>query len=161
MNKLEEQRRALLKSFLYAFRGIRYCIKNERNMRIHISAAVCIAAFSFVYGLSPLEYGLLFLTIGFVIVSEMFNTGIEVVINLEMPSYHNLAKIGKDVAAGTVLVAAFVAILIGLSLFLHFPKLPDTLWAIITTPHLLIAFLLLIGAGILFAFWGNLLFRQK
>lgn len=161
MNKLEEQRRALLKSFLYALRGIRFCVKNERNMRIHISAAVCIAAFSFVYGLSTVEYGMLFFAIGFVIVAEMFNTGIEVVINLEMPSYHNLAKIGKDVAAGAVLVAAVTAILIGLSLFLRFPKLPDTLWAILTTPHLLIAFILLAGAGVLFAFWGNHLFRQK
>jgi len=58
-------------------------------------------------------------------------------------------------------VAAITAVLIGLSLFLHFPKLSDTLWAIVTTPHLLIAFILLIGTGILFAFWGNLLFRQK
>lgn len=104
---------------------------------------------------------MLFFAIGFVIVAEMFNTGIEVVINLEMPSYHNLAKIGKDVAAGAVLVAAFTAILIGLSLFLHFPKLWDTLLCIATTPHLLVAFILLVGAGILFAFWGNLLFRNK
>lgn len=161
MNKLEQQRRALLKSFFYAFRGIGYCVKNERNMRIHISVAVCIAAFSFVYGLSPIEYGMLFLAIGFVIVAEMFNTGIEVVINLEMPSYHNLAKIGKDVAAGAVFVAAVTSVLVGLSLFLRFPKLPNTLWAIVTTPLLLTAFILLIGAGVLFAFWGNLLFRQK
>ena len=161
MNKLEQQRRALLKSFLYAFRGIGYCVKNERNMRIHISAAVCVAAFSFVYGLSPIEYGMLFFVMGFVIVAEMFNTGIEVVINLEMPSYHNLAKIGKDVAAGAVFVAAVTAVFVGLSLFLRFPKLLDTLWAIVTTPLLLAAFALLIGAGVLFSFWGNLLFRQK
>ncbi|MEG2597760.1 MAG: diacylglycerol kinase family protein, partial [Oscillospiraceae bacterium] len=85
MNKLKEQRRALQKSFLYAFRGIAYCIKNERNMRLHISAAVIVAAFSFVYHLSSVEYGMLLFAIGFVIVAEMFNTGIEVVINLEMP----------------------------------------------------------------------------
>ncbi len=104
---------------------------------------------------------MLFFVMGFVIVAEMFNTGIEVVINLEMPSYHNLAKIGKDVAAGAVFVAAVTAVFVGLSLFLRFPKLLDTLWAIVTTPLLLAAFALLIGAGVLFSFWGNLLFRQK
>ncbi len=144
--------KSFTKSFVYAFRGILYCIRNERNMRIHISAAVFIAAFSFVYGLTSAEYAILFLTTGFVIVAEMFNTATEVAINLEMPSYHNLAKIGKDVAAGAVFVSAITSVTVGLFLFLHFPKLTDTLLKIVTDKTLAVIFGLLTILGLLFSF---------
>ena len=101
MNKIGQERRALLKSFLYAFRGVRFCVKSERNMRIHLAAAVIVTAFSLVYGLNTAEYAVLFLTIGFVIVCEAVNTSIEAMVNLESPAYHDLARIAKDVAAPT------------------------------------------------------------
>ena len=50
-NDFEKQTRALVKSFTFAFRGVRFCIKNERNMRIHLAAAVIVTAFSHVYQL--------------------------------------------------------------------------------------------------------------
>lgn len=159
-DRLAQERRALLKSFLYAFRGILFCIKSERNMRIHISVAVNIIAFSFVYKLTALEYGLLFFAIGFVLVCEMLNTSIEVVINMEMPAYHNLARIGKDVAAGAVFVAALSAVGVGLALFLHFPKLYEVLCLIVSTPQLLIGFGFLLIAGIFFSFFGYRLFQK-
>lgn len=144
--------KSFIKSFGYAAKGIIYCIKSERNMRIHMSAAVLIAAFSFVYGLTSAEYAILFLTIGFVMVSEMLNTATEVVINLEMPSFHRLAKIGKDISAGAVFISALTSIVVGLCLFLHFPKLYDTLLKIATTPYLAIVFVLLVIVGIIFSF---------
>ncbi len=142
--------KSFVKGFLYAIKGILHCIKNERNMRVHISIALIVTLFSFVYGLTALEYAVLFITIGLVILSEMFNTAIEVVINLNTTHYNNLAKIGKDVAAGAVLVSAVTSVFVGLALFLHFPKLIDTFIVIIKTPYLLIAFILLFIAGIIF-----------
>ena len=70
MNKIHQERRALCKSFLYAFHGIRFCVKNERNMRIHLAVAVLVTAFSLVYGLTGTEYALLFLTMGAVLSAD-------------------------------------------------------------------------------------------
>ena len=77
MNKIDQERRALFKSFLYAFRGVRFCVKNERNMRIHLAAAVFVTVFSLVYGLTPGEYAVLFLTMGAVVAAEAVNTAVE------------------------------------------------------------------------------------
>ena len=71
MNKIDQERRALLKSFLYAFRGVRFCVKSERNMRIHLAAAVLVTAFSLVYKLTALEYGALFLAMGAGLIAGM------------------------------------------------------------------------------------------
>ena len=160
MNKLDQERRALLKSFLYAFRGVRFCVKSERNMRIHLAAAVLVTAFSLVYQLTALEYGILFLAMGVVIICEALNTALEAIVNLESPAYHDLARIAKDVAAGAVLIAAITAGIIGICLFLRFPKLTETLLTIATTPWLLAAFIVLVIGGILFVFRGNRLFRR-
>ena len=160
MNKIHQERRALCKSFLYAFHGIRFCVKNERNMRIHLAVAVLVTAFSLVYGLTGTEYAMVFLTMGAVLSAEAVNTAIEAVVNLESPSYNALARVAKDAAAGAVLLTALAACGVGCCLFLHFPKLWETLIRIGTTPWLLILFLALLGFGGWFAFRGGKLFRD-
>src|SRR5699024_9295907 len=102
----KQQIRSLVKSFGYAFRGLWICISNERNMRIHLVTAVLLVLFSLVFGLSRMEYAILFFALGFVITAEMVNTAIEALVDLQSPAYDNLARIAKDVAAGAVLIAA-------------------------------------------------------
>lgn len=160
MNKIDQERRALFKSFLYAFRGVRFCVKNERNMRIHLAAAVFVTAFSLVYGLTPGEYAVLFLTMGAVVAAEAVNTAVEAVVNLESPSYNELARIAKDVAAGAVLLTALSACAVGVCLFFRFPRLTETLLCILTTPWMLLLFPALLAGGVLFAFCGHRLFRK-
>ncbi|MGI5893309.1 MAG: diacylglycerol kinase family protein [Candidatus Merdivicinus sp.] len=159
-NDIEKQTRALIKSFLYAFHGIRFCIKNERNMRIHLAAAIIVTAFSLVYHLEPMEYAVLFLAMGAVISLEAVNTALEALVNLTSPAYHNLARIAKDVAAGAVLVAACAAVTVGICLFGKWKHLVLTVMLILQTPLLAAGFLLLILAGIWFIFCGNRLFRD-
>jgi diacylglycerol kinase (ATP) len=65
------------KSFFYAFRGIVITLKSERNFRIHIVAMVLAVALGFYLGLSPVEWGFIIFAIGFVLVSELFNTALE------------------------------------------------------------------------------------
>lgn len=146
-------------SFLYAFRGIRYCIVHERNMRFHLSAAVLVTAFSVVYGLSAPEYGSLFFAVGLVLVCETLNTAVEKAVDLASPEKHPLAAIAKDAAAGAVLFAALTSVVIGLCLFLRFPKLTDALVRIVTSPGLLILFIVLAAGGTFFTFFGDRLFR--
>lgn len=109
--------RNLIDSFNNAVNGIIYVIKKERNMKIHILAAVVILILSLFYKLSRVEFLVLCLTIALVIACELFNTAIEVIVDIIVDVYHPKAKIVKDVAAGAVMVAAFVSIIIGYFLF--------------------------------------------
>lgn len=156
---LEKQTRALCRSFLYAFRGVRFCIKNERNMRIHLAAAILVTAFSLVHRLERTEYAVLFLAMGAVICCEALNTALEALVNLASPAYHNLARIAKDAAAGAVLVAAFAAAAVGVCLFWG-PRFPETLLQIAANPPLAALFAALLLGGAWFAFCGNRLFKD-
>ena len=86
-------------------------------MRIHFTVSILVIIFSLIYGLSAIQYIALLLAIGFVYVSEMINTSIEVLVDLQTSTYAELARICKDVAAGGVLVSAIVSVLVGFLLF--------------------------------------------
>ncbi len=142
----------MIKSFKFAFRGLKFAISNERNMRIHIVVAILVAAFSFLYGLEATQYAVVFLCFGLVIACEMFNTAIEALVNLESPTYDNLARIAKDVAAGAVLVSAIITIVVAVFTFHDIQRLWNTFVLIGTTPVLLVCFLLIAGLGLFFIF---------
>lgn len=157
----KQQIRGLLKSFKFAFRGIIFCLKNERNMRIHCFTAVLISVFSVIYGLSCAEYAILFAAIASVIICEMFNTSVEALVDLQTSAYADLARIAKDVAAGAVSVSAVSAVVCGIMLFFHFPKLLNTFFLIITTPYYILPLAAYVIFGISFIFKGFEIFKIK
>jgi diacylglycerol kinase len=107
--------------FQYAWQGVVYGIKSQRNMRIHIVAAIGACGLGWRLSLSTTEMAVLLLTIGLVVVAELLNTAVEQVVNLTCPHYHPLAKAAKDTAAGAVLAASIIALAVGYYLFV--PKL--------------------------------------
>ncbi len=111
--------RKLLESFNYAFEGILYAFKTQRNMKIHFAVAIIVLAMSLFFDLSRLEILLLFSTISMVIITEMINTSIETAIDLITDKYHVFAKIAKNVAAGAVLIAAINAVIVAYIIFFH------------------------------------------
>jgi len=106
--------RNLLQSFRYAFAGLRYALRTQRNTRIHMTIAAAAVAVGLWLGLSLTQWAVLALTIGFVLVGEMLNTVVETVVDLLSPGYHPLAKVVKDVAAGAVLLTALISVVVGL-----------------------------------------------
>lgn len=110
--------RDFFKAFLYAGQGIVSAVKGQRNLRIHLTAAVYVTAFSFFYELSGTDYVLLMLTFSSVISAELINTAIEAAVDICSPEKNSLAKLAKDAAAGAVLVTAIFAVITGLILFL-------------------------------------------
>lgn len=110
--------RTLTKSFVNAYKGIAFCIRNERNMRIHLTFTFYVLVFAPFYHFSTAEMLILLLAIGMVLFAEAVNTAIEALVNLEIQCYDHLAKIAKDVAAGAVLICAIFAACIGLVLYL-------------------------------------------
>lgn len=111
----------LIKSFGYAFSGAGYAFGTQLNFKIHCIALLCVLALGWYLNISAQEWLWIVGVSGMVIVAELFNTAIEVLVDLVSPNYHEKAKIVKDVAAAAVLIAAFVAVIVGLIIF--FPKL--------------------------------------
>lgn len=109
--------RRLIDSFNYAIDGLIYVLRTQRNMRIHFSAALLVLIAAIAFGLTRLETLVLVLTILLVITAEMINTAVEAAVDLITGSYHPLARIAKNVAAGAVLVAAIGAFFVGFLIF--------------------------------------------
>ena len=105
---------SLIASFGYAFAGFWYAVRTQPNMRIHLAVAAMVVALGLYLGLGWTQWAVLALTMGFVLVAEMFNTVAEAAMDAATPYYHPLVKIAKDVAAGAVLVTALVAVCVGL-----------------------------------------------
>ena len=144
--------RELKKSFWNAFKGLFYCVRNERNIRIHIVVAVFIFTFAFFFKLDRIEYAVLILAIGFVIFCEILNTAIEALVNLSSPYYDSLAKIAKDVAAAGVFLSSISAIFVGICLFAKKERLFKTLEIIFSDFRSISLFVLILVFGILFIF---------
>ena len=109
-----------LRSFGYAWKGIRSCIGKEQNLSFHLLATPTVVAAGFLAGITRTEWMLVILCIGLVIVAELFNSAIEQLVNLVSPQRHPLAGQVKDIAAGAVLVCAATAAIIGLIIFIPY-----------------------------------------
>ena len=107
----------LHKSFSYAFEGIFTGIRNERNMKIHIAVATLVVIAGWILGLSITEWCICLGLFGLVMALELVNTAVEAVVDLVTTERHPLAKIAKDTAAGAVLIAAIMAAIVGLLIF--------------------------------------------
>jgi diacylglycerol kinase (ATP) len=109
----------LLVSFRYAWTGITYAYKTQRNFRIHTVIGALAIGLGFFLHLSSVKLAVIGLTIGAVMAMELLNTAIESVVDLTVgQSYHELAKIAKDCAAGAVLIFAIAALLVAMMLLI-------------------------------------------
>lgn len=106
-----------LRGFKFAFKGILYCIKNERNMRIHTVVAVYVLIFARFFEFTGTEYAILIITIAMVLAAEAFNTSLERIANKFGMEYSRLIEAAKDTAAGAVLILAIGAVGVAIALF--------------------------------------------
>jgi len=102
-----------IQSFGHAFRGWWYVLQTQHNAWIHVVVSLVVFGLSFWLKLPPRDWAVLILAITMVFAAEFVNTAIEAVVDLASPEKHPLAKVGKDVGAAAVLIAAFAAVLIG------------------------------------------------
>jgi diacylglycerol kinase (ATP) len=105
-------KRSILWSFDYAITGVVYALRTQRNMRIHVAAAVLTLIAALVLQVGTIGLVAVVFAITLVFVTELVNTAIEATVDLAVESYDPLAKVAKDVAAGAVLVAATNALVI-------------------------------------------------
>lgn len=103
-----------INAFGHAFRGWWHVLKTQHNAWIHSVVATLVLVVGMWLELPARDWAVIILGIAMVFTAEFINTAIEAVVDLASPVHHPLAKVGKDVGAGAVLVAALAAALIGL-----------------------------------------------
>jgi diacylglycerol kinase len=109
--------RTRMRSFRHAFHGWIYVLRTQRNAWVHATASLAVVLLGWLLELKRLEWALLFFAIALVWIAEFLNTALEAIVDLASPEYHPLAKVGKDVGAAAVLIAALAAALIGVLIF--------------------------------------------
>lgn len=114
MNKIEKFITSRIISFSHAFRGWGHVMQTQQNAWVHVVVATLVFVVAIWLGLPPRDWAVLILTIALVFSAEFVNTAIEAVVDLASPLHHPLAKVGKDVGAAAVLIAALAAVLVGL-----------------------------------------------
>lgn len=106
-----------IRSFGYAWKGIRTCVGKEQNLNFHLLAAVVVTGAGVAFGITRMEWIAVVGCFGLVIAAELFNSAIEKLVDLVSPQQHPLAGQVKDVAAGAVLICAVAAAIIGVIIF--------------------------------------------
>jgi len=136
-------------SFRHAAEGIAHAFRTQRNMRFHVAAFSAIFLAGLMLRLPRLEMIALIFSCALVLMAEMINTAIEAAVDMITDRYHPGAKFVKDIAAGSVLVAAITAAVVGATIFLGALQLETTRGRMLhpsTVPQAVGAFLLLMVA---------------
>lgn len=131
-----------------ALNGIIHAFKTERNLRIDYAIGALVFFISLFFDFSKVELICLVITIGFVIFAEMINSVVEYVVNLITQEYSLNAKAAKDIAAGGVLFASGIAVVVAYLLFVDKIRVASTalLHAVLSSKaHMLVTILFVVA----------------
>ena len=116
MSKFKSQ--GFRKTFKNARKGLRLAIKSERNIRVHFLMGTLALVCAFALHLSSAEICIVMISIGLVVGFEMLNSSIEFALDAVFHNrYSTLVGMAKDISAGAVMFATFVAIIVGIIIF--------------------------------------------
>lgn len=101
--------------------GISYVTKSEKNFKREIALGIIALILSYILKIDKIEFIIVLTMICLVLTTEIINTAIERTVDLVTKEYHELARIAKDVSAGSVLVTSTFALIIGIIIFM--PKI--------------------------------------
>lgn len=154
---MKEEFIKLAYSFKYAFSGLFYTIRTERNMRIHLmfmTYMFSILKFTDWFQLTRSEWGILILICGVVISLETVNTAVENAVNLASEEITKYGKIAKDAAAGAVLVSAIASVAIGFAILYQVDAFKAMYGYFKENIPMLILFFVSLIPAVLFALYG-------
>lgn len=110
-----------MKSFQYAFAGLKVLFGHEHNSWIHAVAAICVIVAGFLFRISYVEWIAALIVIGMVFSAEIFNSSLERIADYIQPEKDERIRDIKDLGSAAVLVTAITAAAIGIMIFL--PKI--------------------------------------
>ena len=109
--------KGFFESFKYALKGMRSSIDEQRNLKVQSVVAIITIGAGFYFRITAIEWCVILLVIGFVMGLEMVNSAVESLVDLVTKERKPLAGKAKDVAAGAVLFASIIAVVIGVLIF--------------------------------------------
>ena len=107
----------LIKSFGYAFKGLVELLKTEQNAKIHLTITILVFVLAIALRVNHLEAAILFIAVIMVFALEIINTAIEKILDFLHPDNHWVIAKVKDALAGAVLIAATIAVVVGILIF--------------------------------------------
>jgi diacylglycerol kinase (ATP) len=118
MKKLQINRiHPLLKSFVYAFDGIKFALKTQRNPKIHFVLGIVVICVGLGLKIQSTDWRWIIMSITLVWFAELMNSAFEFLCDIVMPEWHDSVKRAKDIAAGAVLICAVGSAIIGVLTF--------------------------------------------
>ena len=108
---------SFLRGFRFAAEGIAYVFRTQRNARVHLVITGFVILGAFYLRVSATEWAVLLATVGLVLSAEIFNTVVELAVDLLVQRHDPRAKVAKDAGAGAVLIAAICAVGVGVAVF--------------------------------------------
>ncbi len=145
------RRKSTIESFDYAFDGLLHAARTQRHMRWHVAIGSLVLLMALWLKITKVEMIVVVISVTLVLVAEMFNTAIEVTIDLFTREFHPLAAVAKNVAAGAVLLSAVNALVVGYMVFVPSlePFLPSVLEQIRRSPpYLTLAALVMVVVAV-------------
>lgn len=112
-----DEGKKLLRSFGYAFRGIGWAIRTQRNMRIHLVGAAYVLLFGWIMRIAPAHLCLELLCCMAVISLELVNSALERICDGITKERKPWIRDAKDAAAGAVLISAIGSVIVALVIF--------------------------------------------
>ena len=116
-----------LKSFAFAFNGLKSLINKEHNARIHVIVLICVIFFGVLFKIEVTEWIAVTIVSGLVILAELFNTAIERLADIVEPEWNDKIGLVKDYCAGAVLISSIIALAVGGLIFI--PRVIDMIKA--------------------------------
>ncbi len=107
-----------LRSFGFAWAGLKFVFSTQRNFRIHLLMAALVILLGIGLHISTMEWLVVLICIAFVLFAELINTAIEKLCDVVQQEIHPQIKLVKDIAAGAVLASAVMSAVIGVIIFL-------------------------------------------
>lgn len=127
----------LIESFRFAISGIARTLVTQRNMKIHVLAALFVLLLGMISPFNYLTKAVVLLCIALVLFSEVMNTAMEAIVDLYTGETHRLAQIAKDAAAGGVMLLSVFSVFVFLGILWAYqsdirdlPNLPEKMFLI-------------------------------
>lgn len=107
----------LIKSFQYAIRGLVKAFKEEQNLRVQSFLAGVVSILALYLHIELIEWCVLIILIGLVLLMEIINSALERVTDVLKPRIHTYVKEVKDIMAAAVMLASGLAVIVGVIIF--------------------------------------------
>jgi len=104
----------LVKSFVYAFRGLGKTFKEEQNLQVQTIIAIFVIILAGIFQVNIIEWSLLIIVISLVILTEIINSAVERITDVLKPRINSYVKEIKDIMAAAVMMASITATVVGI-----------------------------------------------